>query len=70
MTAPAGTEAWFTVLEAAARGRVSPRTIYTEVKAGRLRAARAGGRRELRLRPTWVDEWLEAASTPVEMKRG
>jgi hypothetical protein len=34
------------------------KTIYREVKAGRLRAARIGGRRELRLLPEWVDAWL------------
>jgi hypothetical protein len=39
------------------------KTIYREVKAGRLRAARVGGRRELRLLPEWVDAWLLMGST-------
>ena len=61
---------WLVVKESAARGRCGPKTIYREIRAGRLRAARVGGRREYRLRPEWVDAWLEAASTPVEVKPG
>jgi hypothetical protein len=41
--------------------------IYREVEAGRLRAARLGGRRELRLLPEWVDNWLIATTTPVDV---
>jgi excisionase family DNA binding protein len=51
---------WLTVKEAADYARVGPRTIYREVNAGRLRAARVGGRREVRLLQSWVCEWLEA----------
>lgn len=57
---------WLTVREAAARARCGPKTVYREVEAGRLKAARVGGRRELRLRAEWVDAWLEQAATPVE----
>ena len=60
---------WLTADEAAARARVGLKTVYREVKAGRLRAAKVGGRRELRFLAAWVDEWLLEASTPVEMKR-
>ena len=49
---------WLTVEEAAGRARCGPKLIYREVRAGRLRAARIGGRRELRLKPEWIDEWL------------
>jgi excisionase family DNA binding protein len=49
---------WLTVEEAAQRARCGVKTIYREVRAGRLRAARVGGRRELRLLSAWVDEWL------------
>jgi excisionase family DNA binding protein len=47
-----------TVEEAGDRARCGVKTIYREVRAGRLKAARVGGRRELRLLSTWVDEWL------------
>jgi excisionase family DNA binding protein len=60
---------WLTVEQAAARAQVGKRTIYNEVAAARLRAARIGGRRELRFRAAWVDEWLEQSVTPQEVKR-
>jgi excisionase family DNA binding protein len=56
---------WLTVVEAAARAKVSKRLIYSEVRAGRLRAAKVSGRRQLRFTPQWVDDWLIAAATPV-----
>ena len=49
---------WLTAGEAAERARCGPKVIYREVRAGRLRAARIGGRRELRLLSEWVDQWL------------
>ena len=54
---------WLTVHEAAERCKCGVKVIYREVKAGRLRAARIGGRRELRLLAAWVDEWLIASTT-------
>lgn len=59
---------WLTVAEAAARARVGRKTIYREIAAGRLRAAVVGGRRDFRLLADWVDQWLEATSTPVEVR--
>lgn len=56
---------WLTVAEAAQRARCGVKTVYREVRAGRLRAARIGGRRELRLRPEWVDTWLDQTSAVV-----
>ena len=58
---------WLTPDQAAARAQVGRGVIYHEVRAGRLRAARIGGRRELRIRPEWIDAWLEHAATPVEV---
>jgi excisionase family DNA binding protein len=52
---------WLTVHEAADRAKCGIKTIYREVKSGRLRAAKVGGRRELRLLAAWVDEWLIAS---------
>jgi excisionase family DNA binding protein len=54
---------WLTVEGAAQRARCGVKTIYREVRAGRLRAARVGGRRELRLLSVWVDEWLVRCTT-------
>ncbi len=58
-----------TVREAAARARCGTKAIYREVAAGRLRAARIGGRRDLRMLAEWVDQWLLATSTPIEVRR-
>lgn len=56
---------WLLASEAAKRARVQVRTIYREVKAGRLKAARVGFRRELRFKAEWIDEWLERSAQPV-----
>ena len=56
---------WLTVDEAADRARCGPKLIYREVRARRLAAARVGGRRELRLRAEWVDDWLMRATSPI-----
>ena len=58
---------WMTADAAAAYTFVSKRTIYNEVAAGRLRAARIGGKRELRFKAEWIDSWLEASATPQEV---
>ena len=58
-TPPAPTP-WLTACEAAA---------YIKVRAGRLRAARVGGRRELRFRAAWLDEYLDRSAAPVEIHR-
>lgn len=50
---------WMTAREAAHLARCGLKTIYREVRRGRLKAARIGGRREIRIRHGWLDEWLE-----------
>jgi excisionase family DNA binding protein len=57
-------EQWLTVHEAAQHAKCGTKSIYTAVRTGRLRAARLGGRRELRLLASWVDAWLLSTSTP------
>ncbi len=58
------TTPWLTVHQAAKRAQVSVKTIYREAAAGRLRVARVGGRRELRLLAVWIDQWLLDNTTP------
>jgi excisionase family DNA binding protein len=62
-----GQTPWLTPKEAAGRARCGVKMIYREAKAGRLRAARIAGRRELRIKPEWVDAWLVSTATPVEV---
>jgi excisionase family DNA binding protein len=50
---------WLTVAEGAEYSGVSRDTIYTACERGELRHVRLGGRRAIRMRPEWVDEWLE-----------
>ena len=60
---------WRDAKAAAARALTSVKVIYREVDAGRLRAARVGGRRALRFRDEWVDQWLEDTATPKEIRK-
>lgn len=60
---------WLTVDEAARHTRCGTRSIYLAVKQGKLRAARLGGRRELRFLKAWIDAWLLASSTPEIVNR-
>jgi excisionase family DNA binding protein len=51
---------WFRIGEAAEYAKCGRKLLYREVAAGRLRAARVGGRREIRTRREWLDEWLQS----------
>jgi excisionase family DNA binding protein len=50
---------WLNVTEAAEYAGVSRDTIYTAVERGELRHSRLAGRRAIRIRPQWIDEWFE-----------
>ena len=58
---------WLTVKEACLVAKCGAKLLYREIRAGRLRAARIGARRDLRIHVTWIDDWLTASSTPVEV---
>ena len=59
-THPASDSPWLTPGMAAREAHVGRRRIYTEVRRRRLRAARIGGRKEIRINRTWLYEWLES----------
>jgi excisionase family DNA binding protein len=54
---------WLNVSEAAEYAGVSRDTIYTACERDELRSARVSGRRAIRIRPQWIDNWLEQHST-------
>ena len=57
---------WLTVGEGAEYANVSRDTIYTACERGELRSARVSGRRAIRLRPAWIDAWLERHAPDVQ----
>ncbi len=50
---------WLTVAAAAEYAGVSRDTIYTACERREIQHARVGGRRAIRLKPAWIDPWLE-----------
>jgi len=60
---------WLNVTEGAEYAGVSRDTIYTACERGELRHARIGGRRAIRLKPAWIDEWLEKHTRGPEASR-
>ena len=61
---------WLTVKEVQQEAKCGQKLVYREVQAGRLRAARLGGRKgPLRIHRTWITEWLERCATPIEIGR-
>jgi len=50
---------WLNVGEGAEYAGLSRDTIYTACERKELRHARVGGRRSIRLKPEWIDAWLE-----------
>jgi excisionase family DNA binding protein len=66
---PAYIDPWLTLRQGAAHAQADEATLRREIRRGRLRAARIGGRKCIRLRRSWIDQWLEQTSTPVEAVR-
>ncbi len=50
---------WLNVSDGAEYAGVSRDTIYTACERREMRHARIGGRRSIRLKPEWIDAWLE-----------
>jgi excisionase family DNA binding protein len=57
---------WMTVVESAEYAGVSRDTIYTACERKEIRHARVGGRRAIRLKPEWIDAWLERHAPGVQ----
>ncbi len=60
---------WLTVAQAGAYAGLSTDTIYTACERGELRHVRVGGRRAIRIRPDWIDAWLEQHAVGAEPAR-
>jgi excisionase family DNA binding protein len=60
---------WFTVTEAAEYAGVSRDTIYAACERHEMRHARVSGRRAIRVRPEWIDAWLERHATEADSPR-
>jgi excisionase family DNA binding protein len=58
---PSPVTPWLTVKDAAKRAQVGHKQIYRAAESGKLKAARVGGRGDLRFRAEWVDQWLEGS---------
>ena len=60
---------WLNVSEAAEYAGLSRDTIYTACEQEELRSARVSGRRTIRIRPAWIDAWLERYAPYVQGRR-
>ena len=60
---------WLSVSEAAEYAGLSRDTIYTACEQEELRSARVSGRRAIRIRPAWIDAWLERHAPDVQGRR-
>lgn len=49
---------WLTLPECMQVARVHHATLRREMKAGKLRFTRVGGRKLIRIRRSWLDAWL------------
>jgi excisionase family DNA binding protein len=59
---------WLTVQDAASYAAVSTDTIYTACERRELRHTKVSGRRAIRIKAGWIDEWLEQhANQPMSM---
>ncbi len=59
---------WLTLREAACYAKRGARFLSREVRAGRLKAARIGGRGEILTRAEWLDDWIEGQARPITVR--
>jgi excisionase family DNA binding protein len=57
---------WMNVAEAAEYAGVSRDTVYTAVERKQIKHIRIGGRRTIRLKAEWMDEWFTRHTQDVE----
>lgn len=50
---------WMTVKEAAKHIAVNEHYIYIAVEQGALKHTRLMGKRNIRIKPEWLDHWME-----------
>ena len=65
---PTQADPWLNLDQAAAVADLRPSTVRRACREGKLRHARVSGRRVIRVRRSWLDQWLEAC-VPVEAVR-
>jgi excisionase family DNA binding protein len=61
----AGGRTWFNSTQAGKYINRSKRFVLREIHAGKLRAARIGGRGEILTTPEWLDQYVESQASPV-----
>jgi excisionase family DNA binding protein len=69
MSADVLTSPWLTAADAAKYLRRGKQFILREIRAGRLRAARIGGRGEILTKAEWCDAWVTDSATPIPFTR-
>jgi hypothetical protein len=63
---PAAPSLWLRPAECARIAKVGPQMIYKAVRRKQLRAARVGGKREIRVLDIWLRQWLESTAEPID----
>jgi excisionase family DNA binding protein len=53
---------WMDAHRGASYAGVSRKLLYRAIRSGHLKAARVGGRREVRVRREWIDDYLERSA--------
>lgn len=66
---PSAESPWINATDAGRYLKRSRRFIQNEVRAGRLRSAKIGGRGEILTRKEWCDEWVEHRAALTTGKR-